>query len=172
MRKRARGVNAALDAGDRERCVAGAACSVPKKSNCSPVSVQTYVNNEYQAGDGDDNHSTLPIRTAAESADNASADISSFVNAGQSTHAASIYRSRTHKTFPFLSFSLSFLSHHTVVWLGCIVYFLLWPPYAIGQAIVFFALWFLSSFFSLPIVTGGRLDVYHTATHNVALVQI
>jgi len=37
-----------------------------------------------------------------------------------------------------------------------------------------FALWFLSSFylFSLPNLSGRRLDVYHTSTHGVALVQI
>jgi len=38
-----------------------------------------------------------------------------------------------------------------------------------------FALWFLSSFFfffSSPILAGQRLDVYHTSTHGVALVQI
>ena len=53
---------------------------------------------------------------------------------------------------------------------------LLWPPYGIGQAIVFFALWFLSfylsSSFSSPNLSGRRLDVYHTSTHGVALVRI
>jgi len=75
---------------------------------------------------------------------------------------------------------------------------LLWPLYVIGQAIIFFALWFLlssvflwspyvigqtiiflpcdfylsSSFFSSPNLSGRRLDVYHTSTHGVALVQI
>jgi len=34
-----------------------------------------------------------------------------------------------------------------------------------------FMLWFLS-FFSLPNLSGQRLDVYHTSTHGVALVQI
>jgi len=37
------------------------------------------------------------------------------------------------------------------------------------------ALWFLSnflSFFSLPNLSGRRLDVYHTSTHGVALVRI
>ena len=35
-----------------------------------------------------------------------------------------------------------------------------------------FALWFLSIFFffSLPNLSGRRLDVYHTSTHGVALV--
>jgi len=38
-----------------------------------------------------------------------------------------------------------------------------------------FALWFLlsfllSSFFSLPNLSGRRLDVYHTSSHGVALV--
>jgi len=37
-----------------------------------------------------------------------------------------------------------------------------------------FALWFLSSFFffSSPNLSGWRLDVCHTSTHGVALVQI
>jgi len=36
-----------------------------------------------------------------------------------------------------------------------------------------FALWFLlSSFFSLPDLSHRRLDVCHTSTHGVALVQI
>ena len=37
-----------------------------------------------------------------------------------------------------------------------------------------FALWFLSIFFffSSPNLSGRRLDVYHTSTHGVALVQI
>jgi len=49
----------------------------------------------------------------------------------------------------------------------------LWPPYVIGQAIYIFILWFLLSFFfSLPNLSGLRLDIYHTSTHGVALVQI
>jgi len=37
-----------------------------------------------------------------------------------------------------------------------------------------FAPWFLSSmfFFSSPNLSGCRLDVYHTSTHGVALLQI
>ena len=38
-----------------------------------------------------------------------------------------------------------------------------------------FALWFLSSsflFYSSPNLKTHRLDVYHTSTHGVALVQI
>jgi len=38
-----------------------------------------------------------------------------------------------------------------------------------------FALWFRSSFFylfSLPNVSGRRLDVYHTSTHDVAFLRI
>jgi len=35
-----------------------------------------------------------------------------------------------------------------------------------------FALWFLSSFFSLPNLSSRKLDVYHTSTHGVALVRI
>ena len=47
----------------------------------------------------------------------------------------------------------------------------LWPPYVIGQAIIFFPSdFFLSSFFSSPNLSGWRLDVYHTSTRGVALV--
>ena len=47
----------------------------------------------------------------------------------------------------------------------------LWPPYEIGKAIIFFAV--VSIFFlSSPILSGWRLDVYHTSTHGVALVWI
>jgi len=37
-----------------------------------------------------------------------------------------------------------------------------------------FALWFISIFFffSSPNLSGRRLDVYHTSTHGVALMQI
>jgi len=36
-----------------------------------------------------------------------------------------------------------------------------------------FGLWFLSSsVFSLPNLSGRRLDVYHTSTHGVALMRI
>ena len=53
----------------------------------------------------------------------------------------------------------------------------LWPPYGIGQAIIFFPVvsFFLSFFlllFSSPNLSGRRLDVYHTSTHGVALVRI
>ena len=52
---------------------------------------------------------------------------------------------------------------------------LLWPPYEIGQAIIFLpcGFFFLSFFlFSSPILSGRRLDVYHTSTRGVALVRI
>jgi len=72
---------------------------------------------------------------------------------------------------------------------------LLWSPYGIRQTIYIFMLWFvmvalcnradhnifilfllLSSFFflffSLPNLSGRRLDVYHTLAHGVALVRI
>ena len=51
----------------------------------------------------------------------------------------------------------------------------LWPLYGIGQAIIFLPCGFfylLSSFFSLPNLSGRRVDVYHTSTHGVALVRI
>ena len=35
-----------------------------------------------------------------------------------------------------------------------------------------FVLWLLSSFFSSPNLSRRRLDVYHTSTHDVALVRI
>jgi len=43
-----------------------------------------------------------------------------------------------------------------------------------GQVIIFCSCGFylLSFLFSLPILSGHRLDVYHTSTHDVALVQI
>jgi len=53
---------------------------------------------------------------------------------------------------------------------------LLWSPYVIGQTIIFlpcdFYLSSSSSFFPSPNLSGRRLDVYHTSTHGVALVQI
>ena len=54
---------------------------------------------------------------------------------------------------------------------------LLWSPYVIGQTIIFLPCdFFLSIFFlfflSSPNLSGRRLDVYHTSTHGVALVQI
>jgi len=49
----------------------------------------------------------------------------------------------------------------------------LWPPYGIGQAIIFLSCgFFLSSFFSSPNLSGCRLEVYHTSTHGIALVRI
>jgi len=51
---------------------------------------------------------------------------------------------------------------------------LLWPRYEIGQAIIFLpCVFFLSFFFfSSPNLSGLRLDVYHSSTHGVALLQI
>jgi len=51
---------------------------------------------------------------------------------------------------------------------------LLWSPYVIGQTIIFLPcdFYLLSFFFSSPNLSGCRLDVYHTSTHGVALVQI
>jgi len=45
-------------------------------------------------------------------------------------------------------------------------------PIEYGKPLYFF-LWFLSFFlFSSPNLNGRKLDVYHTSTHDVALVQI
>jgi len=52
---------------------------------------------------------------------------------------------------------------------------LLWPPYVIGQAIIFLPCGFfflLLSFFPSPNLSGRRLDVCHTSTHGVVLVRI
>jgi len=54
---------------------------------------------------------------------------------------------------------------------------LLWLPYGTGQAIIFFPCGFFylhssSFFFSSPNLSCRRLDVYHTSTRGVALVQI
>jgi len=53
---------------------------------------------------------------------------------------------------------------------------LIWPPIVMGRSlyftpvvsIIFFS--FSSFFFSWPNLSGRRLDVYHTSTHDVALV--
>jgi len=57
--------------------------------------------------------------------------------------------------------------------------YLLWTPYAIAQTIIFLPCGFFfllsSSFFlsfSSPILSRLRFDVYHTSTHDVALVRI
>jgi len=52
---------------------------------------------------------------------------------------------------------------------------LLWPPYVMGQTIIFLPCGFflsicLSFFYSSPNLSGHRLDIYHTSTHGVALV--
>ena len=47
-------------------------------------------------------------------------------------------------------------------------------PYGIRQAIMFLScgFFFFFFFFSSSILSGRRLDVYHTSTHGVAVVQI
>jgi len=64
-----------------------------------------------------------------------------------------------------------------IIFLPCGFFFLLlWSPYGIGQTIIFSSCDFFPSilffFLSLPILSGRRLDVYHTLTHGVALVRI
>ena len=46
---------------------------------------------------------------------------------------------------------------------------LLWSPY--GRTIIFLPCDFYLLLFSSPNLSGRRLDVYHTATHGVTLVQ-
>ena len=54
--------------------------------------------------------------------------------------------------------------------------YFLWPPYVIGQVIIFLpcGFFFYLSFhlFSSPNLSRHRLDVCHTSTHGVALVRI
>ena len=61
-----------------------------------------------------------------------------------------------------------------ILCLSCSQPLLLWLPYGIGQAILFLPcdFYLLSSFFSLPNLSGRRLDVYHISAHGVALVRI
>jgi len=55
----------------------------------------------------------------------------------------------------------------------CCIYYLLWPPYRIGQAIIFLPFYLLSFFPRLiSAVAGWIMDVCHTSTHGVALVRI
>jgi len=49
---------------------------------------------------------------------------------------------------------------------------LLWPPYGIGQAIIFSSCGFSIFFFSSPNLSGHTLDVYHASTRDVVLVRI
>ena len=57
---------------------------------------------------------------------------------------------------------------HCALLLSCYV-ILLWPPYGIGQAVIFLPYGFFHSFFfSSPNLSGPRLDV----SHGVALVRI
>ena len=49
---------------------------------------------------------------------------------------------------------------------------LLWPPCVADADIIFLPCGFYLSFFSLPNLSTCRLYVYHTSTHDVALVQI
>jgi len=62
------------------------------------------------------------------------------------------------------------ISLHSVAVCDCALLF--WPPNTTGHYI--FVLWFVLSFylFPSPILSGHRLDVYHTSTHGVASVQI
>jgi len=52
------------------------------------------------------------------------------------------------------------------------LWWLLWPPYVIGQAIIllpcgfFFLSFFFFHLFSSPNLSRRRVDVYHTSTHG------
>jgi len=49
---------------------------------------------------------------------------------------------------------------------------LLWPPCSADADIIFLPCGFYLYSFSSPNLSRRRLDVYHTSTHNVALVRI
>jgi len=74
--------------------------------------------------------------------------------------------------------NIIFKTFSSVISHGCIwpmknLCHLLWPPYVIGQAIIFLPCGFyLSFFFSSPNLSGRRLDVFRTSTHGMALVRI
>jgi len=61
----------------------------------------------------------------------------------------------------------------TCVLCACHIEGLLWPP-CVADVDIIFLPWgfFLSFFYSLPNLSGRRLDVYHTSMHDVVLVQI
>jgi len=67
---------------------------------------------------------------------------------------------------------------HCIMLENVIALLLLWPPYVIGQAIIFlpcgfFYLSYIFYFlFSSHNLSGRRLDLYHTSTHGVAIVRI
>ena len=48
----------------------------------------------------------------------------------------------------------------------------LWPPCVADADIIFLPCGFFLSFFSLPNLSGRRLDAYRIKTHDVALVRI
>jgi len=50
----------------------------------------------------------------------------------------------------------------------------LWPPCVVDADIIFLprGFYLLSFFYSSPNISGRKLDVYRTSTHDVALVRI
>jgi len=48
----------------------------------------------------------------------------------------------------------------------------LWPPCVADADVIFLPRDFYLLFYSSPNLSGHRLDVYHTSTHDVALVRI
>jgi len=70
-----------------------------------------------------------------------------------------------------MDYSSKQLHSHSYVYILASELHSLWPPNRVGHHIL--QLWFLlSSFFSSPNLSGRRLDVYHTSTHDVASVWI
>ena len=78
------------------------------------------------------------------------------------------------------SYSICYLSvvYFTCSWCFIIIFFIhvqaftfLWPPCVADADIILSSCGFFF-FFSSPIFSGRRLDVYHTSTHHVVLMQI
>jgi len=93
------------------------------------------------------------------------------------------YNNRIHMTQFFINFSKHSINFDGAHGTGLTILIqnssqivaYLWPPYVIGQAIIFVPCGFYllsSSFFSSPNLRGSKLDVYYTSTHGVALVRI
>jgi len=67
---------------------------------------------------------------------------------------------------------MNLIASHFKCW--ALVRYSLWPPCIADAEIIFLSCFFLSFFllFSSPNLSGHRLDVCHTSTHGVAIVQI
>jgi len=92
------------------------------------------------------------------------------------SHTYTIYCRVTAYRFHVTAWDMQGISHSHRRSLVQVQSRLLWPPYGIGQAIIFLScgFFFLSIFllFSSPILSRRILDIYHTSTHGVVLVRM